>query len=78
MMGLAQCRGNLPRFQEPLQLEKAGRADIRGFGDEQKEKVQTGMEGYRLTTMTVQAKSRKTRKSPGWLKRLDSVSRALP
>ena len=26
----AQCRGNLPRFQEPLQLKEAGRADIRG------------------------------------------------
>jgi len=23
-------RGTLPRFQEPLQLEKAGRADMRG------------------------------------------------
>ena len=31
MMGLAKRKGNLPRFQEPLQLEETGRADIRGL-----------------------------------------------
>lgn len=31
-MGTATYEGNLPHFQEPLQLEVAGRADMRGEG----------------------------------------------
>lgn len=83
-----RCRGNLPHFQEPLQLDEgwAGR-----YARLLRQKlVPKKREGGRvakalinkavplLTVITVATKNTYVKKSPGKLNRGDAVSKALP
>lgn len=58
-----------------------GRADIRRFTEDDVTAEDVGKEVGRCCRLTIiarETKTRKTKKSPGWLKRLESFSKALP
>lgn len=58
----AGARGNLPRFQEPLQLKETARADISRVYEKRKYEI---VEKDRRTSMTAQTKNMAVKNSPG-------------